>query len=347
MGQDNTNHSQPIKVAALTAGVNIPSSRFRIRQYISRLSRQGIAVREHIPFFEKSCGLPSPFKMGARIPALLRSRDADIVWVGKELVQGYETFERLLKRPRMIDIDDAIWLSWPLGRFAAADIARVMDAVVVGNNYLADYFSRYCKTIYVVPTAIDLNRYQLRPGLAGEPPKKFVIGWTGLACNYKYLKPIESVLQQFILKHKQAELVLISDRPWKHRLLPPDKVKFVLWSEENEATALHSLSVGIMPLKDDKWTRGKCSFKMLQYMAVGLPVIVSPVGLNRDILQKADIGFGAASPDEWYDALKSLYGDWSLQVKLGRMGRNVVERFYNADIIAIELARIFKKLVAC
>ena len=347
MDHNNTNNTQPIKVAALTGGLNTPSSRFRIRQYVTRLAEYNVAVTEHVPFFEKSCGLPSPFKMCARIPALFRSRDADIVWLGKELVKGYETFERLLKRPRMMDVDDAIWLGRPFGRFAAADIARVMDAIVVGNNYLADYFSRYCKNIYIVPTAIDLNRYQLRPDLDSEPPEKFIIGWTGLACNYKYLKPIESVLQQFVLEHKQAELVLISDKSWKHKLLPPDKVKFVPWSEQNEAAVLHLFSVGIMPLKDDKWTRGKCSFKMLQYMAAGLPVVVSPVGLNRDILQKADIGFAATSPDEWYDALKTLYSDWSLQVKLGRAGRKVVEQFYNADIIAIELAQIFEKLVAC
>jgi glycosyltransferase involved in cell wall biosynthesis len=260
-------------------------------------------------------------------------------------VKGYETFEHLLKHPRVMDVDDAIWLSWPFGRFAVPDIARTMDAVVVGNDYLADYFRRYCKTVYVVPTAIDLDRYRLRPNLESGPPEKFVIGWTGLACNYKYLKMIEPVLRRFMDEHDQVELVLISNRPWKHKLMASAKVRFIPWSQENEAAALHLMSVGVMPLVDDKWTRGKCSFKMLQYMAAGLPVVVSPVGMNGEVLKKAELGFGATAPDEWHDAFASLYDDWLLQVEMGLAGRKVVEQFYSADIVAVELARLFKSMV--
>jgi len=343
-----------ITVAALTGSLNDPASRFRVRQYIPRLAEQGVNVCEHIPFFGKSCGLPSPFKTCSRIPALFRSRHADLVWVSRELVQGYETFERLLKRPRVMDVDDAIWLSRPFGVFTAADIARAMDAVIAGNDYLAEYFSRYCRNVYVVPTAIDLNRYELRPDSGSETPKKFVIGWTGMASNYKYLKLIEKPLKRFLQDYPDAELLLVAQRAWKSREIggitesceiAPERIRFAPWSKENEANVLQEMSVGLMPLSDDKWTRGKCSFKMLQYMGVGLPVIVSPVGMNRDVLQKADIGFAANSPDEWYDALKTLYEDRSLGVKLGLAGRRLVEQFYNADLIAAELARIFKSVL--
>ena len=334
-----------INIAALTGSLDDPASRFRVRQYIPRLAELGVNVCEHIPFFGKSCGLPSPFKTCSRIPALFRSRHADLVWVSRELVQGYETFERLLKRPRVMDVDDAIWLSRPFGFFAAADTARVMDAVIAGNDYLAEYFSRYCKTVHVVPTAIDLSRYELRPDSGSETPKRFVIGWTGLASNYKYLKLIEKPLKRFLHDHPDAELLLVAQRTWESREIAPDRIRFTPWCRENEAGVLQEMSVGIMPLSDDKWTRGKCSFKMLQYMAVGLPVVVSPVGMNRDVLQKADIGFAANSPDEWYDALKSLYEDRTLGVKLGSAGRRLVEQFYNADLIAAELARIFKSVL--
>ncbi len=333
-----------IKVAAFTGGVNTPSARFRIRQYIWRLAAHGVVIEEHLPFFEKSCGLPSPFKAAARSPGLFRSRNADIVWIGKELVKGYKTFEGLLRHPRIMDVDDAIWLSFPFGKFAAPAIARTMDAIVAGNSYLADHFSQYCKTIYIIPTAIDTERYQLRDLSSAEPPDKFVIGWTGLACNYKFLKTISPVLKQFLADHERAELLLVSNRDWKQNVLPADRIKFIPWSMENEARVLHSMSVGIMPLTDDKWTRGKCSFKMLQYMAAGLPVITSPVGMNAQVLDKGRIGFGVNSPDEWYDALKTLYNDWSLQVSMGKAGRDVVQQFYNADIAAKELAEIFKTL---
>jgi len=339
----NDNDRRPlIKVAALTGGWDEPGSRFRFRQYFPGLAGRGVIVREHVPFFEKSCGLPSAFKIYARIPALFRTRDADIVWVSRELVKGYETFERLLKRPRVMDVDDAIWLSLPFGRIAVPHIARAMDAVVVGNNYLADYFNRYCRTVHVVPTAIDVARYTLRPNIEGKPPQKFIIGWTGLACNYKYLSLIEQPLKRFLQDHPDAELRLVAQRPWESRAIAPERIRFVPWSKEVEVTALQEMSVGIMPLSDDKWTRGKCSFKMLQYMAVGLPVVVSRVGMNNEVLAKGQIGFGVISADEWYYALDTLYRDWSLQVKLGRAGREVVKQSYSVATITDELANILR-----
>jgi len=334
---------QTILISALTGPRHSPASRVRIRQYIPRLARRGIIVRDHIPIFGESCGLPSPFKIAARIPALFTSRNADIIWVSRELVQGYETFERLLKRPRVMDVDDAIWLSRPLGKYSIPHIARAMDVVVAGNDYLAEYFRQYCRQVHVLPTAIDLARYQPRPVLE-QPPEKFVIGWTGLPCNYQFVQPIEPVLARFLRKHDRAELMLLSSRPWKYQLLPPEKVRFITWSPENEAQVLHQFSVGIMPLPDNPWTRGKCSFKMLQYMAVGLPVIASPVGMNRQILEKAELGFAAATDDQWYNALETLYQDWSLQERLGQAGRKVVEESFNADIVGEKLADIFQKL---
>ncbi len=340
-----TDPGQPITLAALTAGKNIPSSRFRMRQYIPRLAENGVVVQEHKPFSEKTCYFPGPFKAMTKFGGLFRSRDADMVWICRGFVEGYETFERLLKRPRILDVDDAVWLRRPFGRFTVPDIARAMDAVIAGNSYLADYFGKYCKEVHIVPTAIDLDRYTLRPESAHESSETFVIGWTGSSSNFKYLDTIEPVLSRFIQEHDLAELMLIADRPWEYRLLPPEKVRFIRWSVEEEVRVLHSMTVGLMPLADDKWTRGKCAFKMLQYMAVGLPVIVSPVGMNRDVLEKGDVGLEAISPEQWYEALVSLYKDRSLGVKLGSEGRKVVEQFYNADIVARDLADIFKSLL--
>jgi glycosyltransferase involved in cell wall biosynthesis len=338
------NREESITLAALTAGLNKPSSRFRLRQYISRLAEHGVIVQELMPFTDKSYYFPGPFKAVTRIPALFRSRDADLVWLSREFAVGYETFERLLKRPRILDVDDAVWLHRPFGWFAIADIARAMDAVIAGNAYLAEYFGKYCKNVYVVPTAINLDRYTLRPEPVNEQWDKFVIGWTGSSSNFKYLDTIEQVLARFIREHDRAELILTADRPWKYKLLPAEKVRFIPWRAEEEVRVLHSMSVGIMPLADDKWSRGKCAFKMLQYMGVGLPVIVSPVGMNREVLDKGNVGLAASLPDEWYEALVSLYKDQSLQVRLGSDGRKVVEQFYNADIVARNLADIFKTL---
>jgi len=342
---NTTDHNRTtITVGALTGRPNCPASRVRIRQYIPRLAPLGITVKDHIPVFADSCGLPSPFKIAARLPALYKTRHVDLTWISRMLVQGHLTFERFLHRPRIMDVDDAIWLNWPFAKWAVPHAARHMDAVIAGNNYLANYFQQYCPTVYVLPTCVDIARYHPRPTPDNEP-EKFTIGWTGLASNYRFLQPLQPVLARFLTDHRRAHIALLSDKPYQHNL-PPNRVTFTTWSPQNEAAALHQYSVGIMPLHDDPWSRGKCSFKMLQYMAVGLPVVVSPVGMNKEVLQKAHVGFGPSTPDDWYDALDTLYRDWNLQRQLGKKGRQIVEAFYSTDIATQELARIIKKTAA-
>ncbi len=334
-----------LTVAALTSGQNTPSTRFRVRQYIHQLAARGIEVTELIPRFGASCGLPSPFKMASRLPAISRSRDADLVWLSRHMVQGYAFFERSLKRPRVLDVDDAVWLRRPIGRWAQPWIARGMDAIIAGNRYLADYYRRYCANVHIVPTTIDLQKYQ-RKNQPPTEPEEFIIVWTGLARNYQYLDSIADILARFLQGHPRASLLLIANRPWQTGVVPANRIRFVPWSPDVEASALREASVGIMPLSDDAWTRGKCSFKLLQYMAVGLPVVASPVGMNRDILRHDQIGMGPESADEWYDALKTLHDDWSQQQRLGEAGRKVVEASYSAESAVTQLAEIFRQVVA-
>ena len=335
--------NNPIAVAALTGGQKTASARFRFRQYIDRLKNYSVQVQEHIPYWGVSCGLPSPFKMISRIPGLLRSRRADVVWINKELVQGYMTFEKLLKRPRILDVDDAIWKNRPFGRMAQPAIARAMDAVIAGNEYLASYYRQYCPQVFVVPTAIDLDRYPLRPA-DQEPKDRFIIGWTGQRANYPHLFMLEGVLGRFLEKHSEARVRILSNSPWRPERINPDRVENIQWTPDNEISELYKMHVGIMPLKDDEWARGKCSFKMLQYMAAGLPVIASPVGMNQEVLAAGEIGFSAVEEEQWIEALEALYGDSSLRSRLGAEGRRVVEQHYNADQVARQLAEIFHAL---
>jgi glycosyltransferase involved in cell wall biosynthesis len=329
-----------ITVAALTGRINDPASFFRIRQHIPFLAQEGIRVYDYISSDYKWL-LPSVLKVVARIPAVIASYKADIVWLSRGLVYGYEAFERLVKRPRVLDVDDAVWLNLPLGRFTMPHIARGMDAIIAGNKFLADWFSQYCKNIHIVPTAVDLNRYHKRP-ISSAPKDNFVIGWTGMASTYKYLRLIERPLSRFLQDHPDAELLVIAEKKWDSRVIAPQRINFVRWSRDTEATALHSMSVGIMPLADELWSRGKCSFKMLQYMAVGLPVVVSPVGMNKEILEEGNIGFAANSENDWYEALDTLYKNATLQWEMGNNGRVVVEKHYSAHIIGKTLAGILR-----
>ncbi|MFA5553081.1 MAG: glycosyltransferase [Phycisphaerae bacterium] len=327
-----------IRITAITGGLKTPSARFRIRQYIPKLSERGLLVHEHIPFFHDNCGLPSVFKALSQIRGVAASRKTDVTWINRELVQGYETFERFLKKPCVMDVDDSIWLDKPFGKYAIPRISRRMDTIIAGNSYLADWFSKYCKNVFVVPTVINTDRYKPK----SDYSEKFTIGWTGMVCCYKYIKPIEKPLQRFLQKHPEVEMLFVAERPYKSPLLPSERIRFYRWNEQMETAALQEMSVGIVSLPDDEWTRGKCSLKMLGYMSAGLPVVVSPVGVNNDILAKGQVGFAAKSEDEWFDALETIYKDVFLRIKMGNNGRKIVEQHYSIEANANKLADILK-----
>ena len=352
-----------IRVAALTAGKKVPSSRFRVRQHIESLSKHGIEVREYTPGIDKYALLPGwpvnisykyalPYlalwqgcKLAARVPGVLGSWRNSVTWLEREILPGYLTLETGLKRPMVLDVDDSIWLTKPFGRTSIARIAKRADVVVAGNRFLANWFSQWNQQVLIVPTAIDLIRYVPRKAGSREDTAKFVIGWTGTAGNLKYLNAIETPLKRFIDDHPSAEILVIADQAPSFKEIPADRIRFIRWSIQVEATAIQQMDVGIMPLPDDEWTRGKCSFKVLQYMACGLPVIVSPVGMNAEVLALGEVGYSVTNDSDWYDALEALYADSDAACRLGAVGRSVIETHFSCDVVVRQLAEIFKGLV--
>ena len=351
-----------IRVAALTSGRNAPSARFRIRQHVAPLEKLGVSVREYVPAIDSYAAPPGltaesvqsllarPYsalwygaKLASRLPGVVGSRGAQITWLCRGMQSGRYTFEHWLKHPVIFDVDDAIWLTRPGAEAAIARMARQSQVVLAGNAYLADWFGQHCRDVRIVPTALDTERF--RPRLESDPPRsgRFTIGWTGLAGNYRYLQTIEPVLSRF-LRERDADLLLVADAPPAFATLPADRVRFVRWSPENEASAVREMDVGLMPLPCDDWTRGKCSFKMLQYMATGLPVAVSRVGMNDEILKLAPVGFGADSLDEWRDALEALYADSSLRARMGAEGRQLVEARFSQKVVSELLLQIFREM---
>jgi glycosyltransferase involved in cell wall biosynthesis len=330
--------AEQITISVLTGGLKTPSARFRIRQYIPKLIQQGFSIREYTPFFHENCGFPAIFKAISHIPGVIASHKTDLTWISRELVQGYETFERFLKKPCVMDVDDSIWLDKPFGKYAIPHIARRMNTIIAGNSYLAEWFSKYCKNVFVLPTTIDTDRYTQK----SDYSEKFTIGWTGMACCYKYIKSIERPLSRFLQNHQEVEMLFVAERPYKSSIIPSKKIRFIRWNEQTETSALKEMSVGIVSLPDDEWTCGKCSLKMLGYMSAGLPVIVSPVGVNNDILAKGRVGFAATSEDEWFEAMETIYKDYSLRIKLGNNGRRIVKQYYSIAANINKLADILK-----
>jgi len=352
-----------LKIAALTAGRSDPASRFRIRQYIPSLKLAGMEVREFcplinihskIPFSQKNFKMPryslplyaiwQGVKLSTRISHIIGTWANNITWMSRYLVPGHLSLEPLLKRPLVFDVDDSVWLLSPLAGHASASVAKRSEVIIAGNDYIASWFEPYSRNIQVVPTAVDTDRYCIGHRVDIDKKDRFVIGWIGSSSNLCYLGIIEQCLRDFLLKHSDSEFLIICDKPPDLDILPRGQATYIKWSEDIEVDWINRMDVGIMPLSDDDWTKGKCSYKMLQYMACGIPVIVSPVGMNKEILSRQTLGVAATSSSEWYEAFSFYYGNKSVARAHGKRGRNVAEQNYSLKVITKRLACIFKGL---
>ena len=332
-----------IRIAAFTGGLSVPSARFRVRQYIPALRREGIEVEEYASAFGQYPPrvrwlrpLWALATLAERLPAVVMSHRYDAVLLQREIMSSFVTLERLTRRPRILDVDDAIFLQ--RGGGFARKLAELSDRVICGNNYLAEWFGRWNVNIDVIPTAVDTERYlPCAETKASDSP--LVIGWIGTSGNYKYLYGIEGALAKVMRSHPGTRLKVVGDQLPVFRYLSHDQVDFVSWSEAIEVQAIQSMDIGIMPLEDSPWARGKCSFKMLQYLATGLPVVVSPVGMNAEILTLGELGIGATTEKQWIDGLIALLEDRTLRVRFGTEGRRVVESSFSIRVVAPRLAR--------
>jgi glycosyltransferase involved in cell wall biosynthesis len=195
--------------------------------------------------------------------------------------------------------------------------------VVVGNSYLADYSRKYSPQVTVIPTSIDTARYRPaeKKGLGGRT----VVGWTGTSTSQTYLEMFAPVLQELVAR-RDVELRVISDR---EPLMPGVPHVWRRWSADTETTDLGLLDIGIMPMPDDPWSRGKCSLKALQYMAMGIPAVCSDVGANREVIRHGENGFLAATSEEWFKYLGILIDYPAVRTRLGHEARKTVEERYS------------------
>ena len=331
----------PLQVAAFTAGATAPGARFRVRQHIGLLATCRIAVTEHWPglgAYPPANRLIRPAwligTLAQRLPQLIAASRTDVTLLQRELVATLPTLEGLTRRPRLVDIDDAVHLF--RGGIAARHLARLADLVVVGNAWLAEVWRRWHPAVEILPTAVDTGRYTV-----ARLPERPVIGWIGTGGNLRYLRAIAPALAAVVRRFPEIEVAVCSDRPPEIAELP---VRYVPWSEPVEAGFLAAISIGVMPLDDGDWERGKCSFKMLQYLAAGRPVVVSPVGMNAELLREAELGLAARTHQAWVEALSSLLADRAAAARMGGAGRALAERRYSVLALAPQLADLLRRL---
>ncbi|MBD8084618.1 glycosyltransferase family 4 protein [Chryseobacterium caseinilyticum] len=236
----------------------------------------------------------------------------------------------------IVDYDDAIFHNYDLNankwikKLLGNKIDQVMkfsSVVVAGNQYLAKRAKiAGAKKIIIIPTVIDLKEYKTKRDYES---KKFRIGWIGSPSTYKYVENIKKGLTAFA-NQRDAEIVIVGAFT-QHKSEPP--FVFVPWQKHTETQWIRSFDVGLMPLDDTPWSRGKCSFKLIQYMAAGIPVIASPVGMNKEVVTERN-GFLANSSEEWYNSLSEYAENVSLRKKHGVEGRKIVEKKYALQVTA-------------
>lgn len=329
-----------IKVTALTASKIDPSSRFRIRQFIRPLRDLSVEVSEYRPIINRYKIEPLPWlAMATRAPGLIASRFSDVAWLGRELISGRSTIERWAGKKRVFDVDDAIWL--PYGSDFSEKIVRHCDGVIAGNSFLAEHYEKLGAQVWLVPSSVDTDVWKPRNN---APKDEWTIGWIGSWSNLQFLYGIEEPLAEFLTEHSEARLLVVCDRQPSFTKLPPDRWHYEKWSVEREVELVQQMDIGLMPLDDSEAARGKCGFKMLSYMSVGLPVVVSPVGVNKEILGRDQLGFAATSPNDWYRALEQLFIDRQLGAQMGIAGRRVVQDHYSVRANAPKLADVFREV---
>ena len=312
------------RILFLASGLDEVSCRFRILQYVPYLRRMGMHVEVadlHV-------------SVGARWRLLRSAAAYDSVCIHRAFLSPLELrWLRRSARSYVFDFDDAIMFRDSSHRRLASWQRRVRfrrmvagaRTVIAGNSYLAAWASRYRERVTVIPTAIDITAY---PERRAERDREPVIGWIGTRINLMYLRPILPALTRLAHTRPDVKLKIVADCFVD---VPGVQVTKKRWSLEDEVDDVMSFQVGIMPLPDDPWTRGKCAVKILQYFAAGVPVVCSPVGTNLEVVEHGRNGYFAASEDEWVARLDELLEDAERRKQFGAAGRATVQRKYSIE----------------
>jgi hypothetical protein len=336
------------------------SSRVRLYQYLPWLEAAGIAVTE-APFFSDAYVdglqrgrkdlLESAAAYAKRLRTVAAANRFDLLWIEKELMPWlpgwFETALLPREVPYVLDYDDAVFHYYDQHRNAAVRVLlagkhpglmRRAALVVAGNEYLAG-FSRAsgAKHVSLVPTVVDLRRYPDCVAKSNDALALPCVGWIGQRATAASLAPYSALFKSLAAADIARFAAVGIDA--RSMGLPMDSI---VWSEATEVTAISQFDIGIMPLADAPFERGKCGYKLIQYMACGLPVIASPVGVNRKIVEHGVNGFLAETHEEWESALRALLDNADLRNRMGRAGRRKVEQQFCLQVTGPRMASLMQ-----
>jgi len=332
-----------------TAG---PSNRFRVEQYLPSLAQKNISycvrpfcnedfyflLRKKGRYLKKAAYLLA-FLL-SRFTDLFRSLNYDIVFIHREAFPSkdylFERLFRIFSGKLIYDFDDAIFLKKPAKVKA---LVRMSDHVMAGNGFLKDYAASFNEEVSILPTCVDTDKYRPVPKRPGN--EKVVIGWMGTPTTSEYLKELKGVFKFILDKYTNVEIRIVGGM--SDSFLGPG-FTYKSWSLEREISDLQEFDIGIMPMPDNGWTKGKCAFKIIQYMAVGIPSVASQVGMNLEVIKYGVNGFFASSDEEWIDRLSRLIENVDLRGSVGRNGRKTIEDRYSVRVAAPKFIGILEKV---
>lgn len=327
-----------MKVLFLIQGENQPASRYRVGQFLEFLRADGVEceVRDY------------PRSIPAWIGVLKQRRKVDVVFFQKKRAPRWPVMRLKAGGARVVfDVDDAVMFASsrhespeaPARMKRFVTMCASSDAVTAGNRYLSEMALQHCPNVRIVPTCMDMRKYAPRGPATNRRP--LVLGWIGGRKSLPFLKALDPALK--ILKEKGVEAVLkvVCNEFPEECPIPVEKKT---WSEAGEAADVASFDIGLAPLPDDPWSRGKCATKLLQCMAARVPCVASRVGAHCEIVKEGENGYLATTPEQWADRLAKLAGDASLRDRFGDAARATVEREYSVQAHAPKLAALLKSL---
>jgi len=340
-----------------------PSQRFRFEQYMDAIENAGFQIEFHpflsakdwAPLYKQGSFLRKGFSMirsfWKRFLLMFRLRRFDYIFIHREASMiGPPIFEfiiaKVLRKKYIYDFDDAIWLpnySQSNAKFhrlkaygKVRKIAKWADKITVGNNFLKEYAKKYNKNVTVIPTTIDLeNVHNIKTKQVEDVIR---IGWTGSHTTMEYLPLLVPTLKE-LQKVYPIKFRVISNHPPDIEL---DCLEYVPWNKATEIEDLASIHIGVMPLKDTIWAKGKCGFKGLQYMALEIPAVMSNVGVNSEIIDHGKNGFLCDTDEDWKKTLTQLIEDLELRKTIGAAGHITVKERYSVAATTKKYLALFQ-----
>lgn len=342
-----------MRILFITEGTHAPSARFRVQQFIPHFESAGIqctVAAAYGPRYNSIANtrLGAAYKLATRSKSFVRGLNAgryDILFVQRPILPFSPLPEEFLTRinPRMIfDVDDAVFLDAnsqdaPRRRHTFERCVEVAAHYIAGNDFLAENGGQPSKTS-VIPTVIDTDVY--RPPEAAAPDGTVVVGWIGSRTTVRYIDQVLPALRQLRDRYPQVVVRIVCSHMPDH-LAAEERFEFVPWSKEKEISAIQSFDIGIMPMEDTQVSQGKCGFKMIQYMATGIPVVSSPVGANAVIFEGSNAGALATTQQEWVEALRGLVEDKSRRIECGAQAREHAIAHYSVQAVLPRYLSLF------